>query len=211
MLGKFLIGSNNYNLDLSESDKDYKIIVMPTFEDLFFNRTLNKQIDEHTSQVDYRFFFQKLLKANPNYIEMLFSTEQIFYDEKFSFLFNQFLTFSPSILRANWSNFVSAIKEMAHNSMKRTDCESKMVARCIFFYQLLNKAYKRNGYIYSSDWRCHNLREIRTNKEALEEAKKYLPKLFNFDEKLQPSNYDYAHIDYLEEEVKSYFKDYLTK
>lgn len=26
MLGKFLIGSNNYNLDLPESDKDYKII-----------------------------------------------------------------------------------------------------------------------------------------------------------------------------------------
>ena len=62
LLGKFLVGSNNYNLDLPESDKDYKGVVMPNFTDLYFNKTLNAQIDEHKSLVDYRFFCQKLAK-----------------------------------------------------------------------------------------------------------------------------------------------------
>ena len=78
LLGRFLIGSNNYNLDLPDSDKDYKEIVMPNFTDLYFNRTLNAQIDEHKSLVDYRFFCQKLAKANASYIYILVSKEKEF-------------------------------------------------------------------------------------------------------------------------------------
>lgn len=210
MLGKFLIGSNNYNLDLPESDKDYKIIVAPTFEDLFYNKTLNKQIDDNTSQVDFRFFFQKLLKGNPNYIEMLFSQEKIFYDERLEFLFSMSKIILPSILRLKWSNFVSAVKGLAYNSIKHTDKESKMLARCMFFLHLLETTYKNDGILRDEDWVNHNFRAIRSNKELQKEAKAKLPELFNFDKKLEPRAYDQVNLLNTEELVKNVFKEYLT-
>ena len=79
LLGSFLIGSNNYNLDLPDSDKDYKEIVMPNFTDLYFNKTLNAQIDEHKSLVDYRFFCQKLIKANPIILKCFFLKKKNFW------------------------------------------------------------------------------------------------------------------------------------
>ena len=32
---KALVGSHNYNLNTPESDKDYKLFVLPTFDDLY--------------------------------------------------------------------------------------------------------------------------------------------------------------------------------
>ena len=40
VLGKFLIGSYNYNLNIETSDKDYKIIEIPDFNDLFISKKL---------------------------------------------------------------------------------------------------------------------------------------------------------------------------
>jgi len=39
---QILVGSHNYNLNNENSDKDYKIFVCPTFEDLYYNKKLSK-------------------------------------------------------------------------------------------------------------------------------------------------------------------------
>ena len=36
---KALVGSHNYNLNTSDSDKDYKLFVIPTLDDLYFNKS----------------------------------------------------------------------------------------------------------------------------------------------------------------------------
>lgn len=211
LLGRFLIGSNNYNLDLPDSDKDYKEIVMPNFTDLYFNRTLNAQIDEHKSLVDYRFFCQKLAKANPNYIEMLFSKEKEFLDNGFAQIFDLARETLPSFLRLSWDNFVLATLSMARNSLKRTDQESKMVARVIFLCHLLERAYEKNGELTDSDWIDHNFRIIRTDKVAFKEAKEQLTSLLSFDKKLSPKGSDFELVYTFNKEVELYFRDYLTK
>lgn len=205
LLGKFLIGSNNYNLDLPDSDKDYKGIIMPNFTDLYFNKTLNAQIDEHESLVDYRFFCQKLTKANPNYVEMLFSKEKEFLNDGFA---RETLS---SILRLSWDNFVMATLSMARNSLKRTDQESKNVARAVFLCYLLERAYEKNGELTDSDWTAHNFRAIRIDKAALKEAKEQLSSLLSFNKKLSPKDNDFEFIRTFNEEVELYFRNYLTK
>ena len=211
LLGRFLIGSNNYNLDLPDSDKDYKEIVMPNFTDLYFNRTLNAQINEHNSLVDYRFFCQKLAKANPNYIEMLFSKEKEFLDDGFAQILDLARETLPSFLRLSWDNFVLATLSMARNSLKRTDQESKMVARAVFLCHLLERAYEQNGELTDSDWTDHNFRTIRVDKVAFKEAKEQLPSLLSFNKKLLPKNSDFELVNTFNEKVELYFSDYLTK
>lgn len=211
LLGKFLVGSNNYNLDLPDSDKDYKKVIMPNFTDLYFNKTLNAQIDEHKSLVDYRFFCQRLVKANPNYVEMLFSKEKEFLDDGFAQIFDLARETLPSFLRLSWDNFVLATLSMAHNSLKRTDQESKMVARAVFLCHLLERAYEKNGELTDSDWTDHNFRTIRTDKVVFKEAKEQLTSLLSFDKKLSPKDSDFKLVHIFNEEVELYFKNYLTK
>ena len=211
LLGKFLIGSNNYNLDLPDSDKDYKEIAMPNFTDLYFNKTLNAQIDEHKSLVDYRFFCQRLVKANLNYVEILFSKEKEFLDEEFAQIFDLARETLPSFLRLNWGNFVLATLSMAHNSLKRIDQESKMVARAVFLCHLLERAYEKNGELTDSDWIDHNFRTIRIDDVAFKEAKEQLTSLLSFDKKLSPKDSDFKLVHIFNEEVELYFKNYLTK
>ena len=41
---KSLVGSHNYNLNIETSDKDYKVFVFPTFDDLYFNIFIKNKI-----------------------------------------------------------------------------------------------------------------------------------------------------------------------
>ena len=78
MVFKALVGSHNYNLNTAESDKDYKVFVLPTFEDLYnqkmyANQTVGETEDIHIH--DIRKFPSLLYKANINFLEVLFSNE----------------------------------------------------------------------------------------------------------------------------------------
>ncbi len=75
-----LVGSHNYNLNTSESDKDYKIFVNPTFDDLYFNRYYNDSIVGEIGEYnirDVRKIGNSLWKSNFDFMEMLFSDEII--------------------------------------------------------------------------------------------------------------------------------------
>ena len=77
---KALVGSHNYNLNTETSDKDYKVFVLPTFNDLYEGEKFSKSITSDTEDVsihDIRMFVNMLYKANVNFIEVLFSKELI--------------------------------------------------------------------------------------------------------------------------------------
>ncbi|WP_088105837.1 DNA polymerase beta superfamily protein [Halalkalibacter urbisdiaboli] len=77
---KALVGSVNYNLATPESDKDYKVFVIPTFTDLY-HRTLYSDsvvgaaVDEEIH--DIRKLVNLFWKSNVNFVEVLFSKEII--------------------------------------------------------------------------------------------------------------------------------------
>lgn len=77
---KSLVGSVNYNLNTETSDKDYKVFVVPSFNDLYFSRVYSESIstDEVDLEIhDIRKLDKMLYKSNVNFLEILFSKEVI--------------------------------------------------------------------------------------------------------------------------------------
>lgn len=73
-----LVGSHNYNLNTKSSDKDHKVFVLPTFDDLYFNRSYSKSVigqDVDLDIHDLRKAPDLWFKANINFLEVLFSEE----------------------------------------------------------------------------------------------------------------------------------------
>lgn len=77
-LFRALVGSHNYNLNTETSDKDYKLFLAPTFDDLYFNKQFNKSYVSEIEDLDcpdIRKISNLFWKANVNFLEVLFSNE----------------------------------------------------------------------------------------------------------------------------------------
>lgn len=73
-----IVGSHNYNLNTKTSDKDYKVFVLPTFDDLYFGTQFSKSYVSDVEDFDchdIRKLSNLLWKSNVNFVEILFSTE----------------------------------------------------------------------------------------------------------------------------------------
>lgn len=78
IVGVFLQGSQNYGLDTELSDVDTKVVVIPSWEDICFNRrpistTHVLDNDEHLDAKDVRLMFNMFRKQNVNFLEILFT------------------------------------------------------------------------------------------------------------------------------------------
>ena len=133
-IAKMLYGSQNYNLDTPESDKDYKVIEFPDAEDLFYAKTLNRQLSENESVWDVRNFLKYLMKANPNALELLFSVEQEYEDESFKELLDYIRPRIGSVIRMHWEEFSNATLGIAWESIRRNQVTPKTVARLTYFW-----------------------------------------------------------------------------
>ena len=78
IVGVFLQGSQNYELDHEGSDVDTKLIVVPSFRDICLNKkpvstTHIRVNDEHTDWKDIRLYMETFRKQNLNFLEILFT------------------------------------------------------------------------------------------------------------------------------------------
>ena len=78
IVGVFLQGSQNYELDYEGSDIDTKLIVVPSFKDICLNKkpvstTHVRANDEHTDWKDIRLYMETFRKQNLNFLEILFT------------------------------------------------------------------------------------------------------------------------------------------
>lgn len=82
VLGVFLQGSQNYNLDYEGSDIDTKAIVIPTLEQIAMNSSMTStthvlDTDEHLDIKDIRLMHKCFKKQNINFVEILFTDYNI--------------------------------------------------------------------------------------------------------------------------------------
>lgn len=80
VLGVFLYGSQNYQMDTLTSDVDAVAVVLPTATDLVFNIPLEKTIEMKHGSVrvkDLRCFTQQLLKGNYSSLEWLLTPYKV--------------------------------------------------------------------------------------------------------------------------------------
>lgn len=78
IVGLWLQGSQNYNLDTKTSDIDTKLIVVPTLDDMIFLREPRSHTyilpnGEHLDYKDIRLYTNTLRKQNLNFVEILFT------------------------------------------------------------------------------------------------------------------------------------------
>jgi hypothetical protein len=82
IVGIFLQGSQNYELDYEGSDIDCKAIILPKFQDIVLNSkpistTIVLENNEHIDLKDIRLMFDCFKKQNINFVEILFTKYKI--------------------------------------------------------------------------------------------------------------------------------------
>ena len=82
IVGIFIQGSQNYQLDTPESDVDTKLIVVPSFKDIAMNAkpvstTHVRANNEHTDWKDVRLYRDCFRKQNLNFVEILFTVDSL--------------------------------------------------------------------------------------------------------------------------------------
>lgn len=112
-----LVGSTNYNLDTETSDRDYKVFVLPSFDDLYEGRMIGKEITGETADYnvhDIRKLPKLLWKANVNFIEVLYSVHlELPQKEPFASLMQGILDQKDALARMNLPYLYQACRGMA--------------------------------------------------------------------------------------------------
>lgn len=122
IIGTFLHGSQNYNLDTEESDIDTVSIYVPTVDFAIVNSPKNHQLimedgsNEHCTIKDIRNYINELLESNPNAIELLYTEYSLYLRD-----FKCFINNREKFLKYNPSSFFDAADGMAYNYLKRCD------------------------------------------------------------------------------------------
>lgn len=194
-----LEGSQNYQLDLPNSDIDTKLIILPSFNDFVFN---NKPIstthiranNEHTSITDIRNYFLSLRKQNINFIETLFSP-WIIVNKRYENEFKQLFDNRELIAHYNLVKAVKTIggiatdryKAIYNLNSKKADVinqygyDGKSVSHLLRLYWFLchyidNKPYTE--CIVPDEIYKVMIFELKENKISLDIIKNYVPWLY---------------------------------
>jgi predicted nucleotidyltransferase len=123
VVGVFLQGSQNYNLDYEGSDIDTKAILLPSFEDFLLNKKLISTTlelppsNEHLDIKDIRLMFDNFKKQNINFIEILF-TKYNHINPKYAELFQPMFDIKERIARYDQYKTLNAIAGMSMEKFK---------------------------------------------------------------------------------------------
>lgn len=117
IVGIFLQGSQNYGLQTEYSDIDTKLVVVPTFEEIAFNKspistTHIRANNEHIDFKDLRLMLGTFRKQNLNFLEILFTDYKIL-NEKYKDLWQNLIDNREKIAHYNIYSAVKAMKGVA--------------------------------------------------------------------------------------------------
>lgn len=167
IIGTFLHGSQNYNLDTVESEVDTVSIYVPTVDFAIVNSPKNYQLimddesNEHCTIKDIRNCVNELLKSNPNAIELLYTKYSIYIWD-----FKYFINKREKFLKYNPSSFFDAANGLAFTYLK--SCDEKGVRNFYRIAIMLDNVSSnniRNPYLLSDAQRENVFNAARAKKE----------------------------------------------
>lgn len=117
IVGIFCQGSQNYGLDYEGSDIDTKCFLVPTLEDIIFNKkpistTHIRANEEHIDFKDIRLFLTTVRKQNLNFMEILFTKYKIV-NPTYEQYWNRLIENNEQIARYNPVGAVKTMKGIA--------------------------------------------------------------------------------------------------
>lgn len=147
IIGVFLYGAQNYNMDDEFSDVDTRCIYVPSFDELVFPAGItNKEEildnDEHLTLIDIRNFMRAIRMSDPSHLETLF-TKYFILGPNFQELWKSFVQHRELIARYQPYAFVNIAYHISNNAaerQKKSPYNPKHTA-IIFRYESLVKDY----------------------------------------------------------------------
>lgn len=172
-VAQMLIGSQNYQLDGPDSDFDYKLLMMPDFNDFYNYHKVDKNDlpegydPEHYNVMSILTFDKNIRKGNINALEMLFSRE-IKCDKYIeAYLNTAKRAYSEGYLFTVWDSFIATVEGMIKNSLSRYGINRKSASRAMYLIYLCHFIAEHDFAIDAATWREEEVyarpREMRYN------------------------------------------------
>ena len=122
IVGIFVQGSQNYCLNWEGSDLDTKCIVLPSFEEICFNKepvsyTHVRENNEHIDFKDLRLMMQCFKKQNINFVEILF-TKYYILNPDYEELFKKVMNAKEEVAHYNVCKFLKCTSGMSAEKLK---------------------------------------------------------------------------------------------
>ena len=190
IIGAFLIGSQNYKLDIESSDIDVKVYTLPSLESIIENGKPESStwIGENNSHIDFKDFrlvIKELEKGSPNMLETLF-TDYYIINPKYKYLISRLRAYRERIAVIDQNRTFNALRGMAQRyinmyNINKDEMDSKAVVALlrirdfIYDYFVLEKSYK-NSLVSSN---ISVLRALRENNNAPEKLKGFIEEAMN--------------------------------
>lgn len=140
-----LFGSQNYKLDNWKSDKDYRQIVVPTFESLAFRDKYISFIEEgkdgHTEGKDIRLFIKALKSMSLADIEILYSTE-ININNRYNEEVRQLISIRDDIVKSNpyrmYEVILGVMRNVTYKQLSK-EYTGKKACQVIRYYDIFDR------------------------------------------------------------------------
>lgn len=122
IVGVFLQGSQNYELDYELSDIDTKAIVLPSFDDIVLGHKMASHThlmenDEHLDAKDIRLMLHTIKKQNINFVEILFTKFKII-NPKYAEIIEPLFLAKEAIAHYDVRTAVNCMTGMAYEKRK---------------------------------------------------------------------------------------------
>lgn len=117
-----MFGSHNYNLNTENSDKDYKLFIYPTFDDLYTGKYFSTSVvspDFDYDIHDIRQLPELFWKTNINFMEVLFAEEIMTFEWEPEYLIEWMLERKEDLARMNLPYLYNACVGMSLQKQKR--------------------------------------------------------------------------------------------
>ena len=199
---KILVGSHNYGLNTDTSDKDYKIFISPTFEDLYYNKKLSKVEKTETEDIEYKDIrtLPDLLKdSHPNSLELLFSKE-IESPNSYAELYEKLKSMRDDIVKANINNLISSTTGNIRSLLKSIPILKDN--RTAKHTKLLKTALRLDNMLFLlGQNKFNNFEQILKNGITLEQINNKAEHFLNYrpsyiDFKTRYTNYYESYVDF---------------
>lgn len=164
LLGNFLYGSQNYCLDTSDSDKDYKMLYIPSYHEIAGLPSENiLEKDEHFTPFLFSKWYHGLMRGTKNAWELPFSIErkwQPVWRRAGDVYFAEVRVASGPILRSCANDFLGSVRgEVRQNcekAKKDTANRYKYWARAVWECEFASRVIKTDGKLTFDTWREEN-------------------------------------------------------
>lgn len=221
ILGVFLYGSQNYDLDTPFSDVDTKAIYIPTFEEVVFNQPISKELHlpngEHCEVKDIREFVKNLYKQNINFVEILFTDYKVINELYKDLWYEVFYEYRDDIARYDVNKAILSMSHQAYHTLKQAEnganpCKKLAnVARLIYFLQRYLKGEDYLDCLRPEGTDHNRIYKLKTQPKTIASYETTIEMFKMILEYYKEANYEYYNCEDIQKELESMIKKSIMK